>query len=57
MRYQARVFRLASRLTSNTDAPDVLQEAFLQVYRHIANFLGAAQQGKSPAKRRKSAAA
>lgn len=40
VRYQARVFRLASRLTSNTDAPDVLQEAFLQVYRHIAAFRG-----------------
>jgi RNA polymerase sigma-70 factor, ECF subfamily len=40
MRYQARVFRLACRLTSDTDAPDVLQETFLQVYRHISNFRG-----------------
>ena len=30
-RYQARVYRLACRLTSDTDAPDVLQETFLQV--------------------------
>lgn len=39
-RYDARVFRLACRLTSETDAPDVLQEAFLQVYRHLASFRG-----------------
>jgi RNA polymerase sigma-70 factor, ECF subfamily len=39
-RYQARIFRLASRLTSDTDAPDVLQETFLQVYRHLASFRG-----------------
>jgi RNA polymerase sigma-70 factor (ECF subfamily) len=39
-RYQARVFRLACRLTSDTDAPDVLQETFLQVYRHLASFRG-----------------
>jgi RNA polymerase sigma-70 factor (ECF subfamily) len=37
-RYQARVFRLACRLTSDTEAPDVLQETFLQVYRHLASF-------------------
>ena len=37
-RYDARVFRLACRLTSETDAPDVLQETFLQVYRHLASF-------------------
>ena len=37
-RYDARVFRLACRLTSETDAPDVLQETFLQVYRHLATF-------------------
>jgi RNA polymerase sigma-70 factor (ECF subfamily) len=37
-RYQARVFRLACRLTSDTDAPDVLQETFLQVYRHLPSF-------------------
>lgn len=27
-RYDARVFRLACRLTSETDAPDVLQDTF-----------------------------
>ena len=44
-RYQARVFRLACRLTSDTDAPDVLQETFLQVYRHLASFRGGSQFG------------
>src|SRR5580765_3743512 len=39
-RYQARVFRLAGRLTSETDAPDVLQETFLQVHRHLPSFRG-----------------
>ena len=39
-RYQGRVFRLACRLTSDTDAPDVLQETFLQVYRHLPSFRG-----------------
>jgi len=39
-RYQARVFRLAGRLTSETDAPDVLQDTFLQVYRHLPSFRG-----------------
>jgi RNA polymerase sigma-70 factor (ECF subfamily) len=39
-RYQARVFRLACRLTNDTDAPDVLQETFLQVYRHLSSFRG-----------------
>jgi len=42
-RYQARVFRLACRLTSETEAPDVLQETFLQVYRHLASFRGESQ--------------
>ena len=37
-RYEARVFRLACRLTSETDAPDVLQETFLQVYRGLGTF-------------------
>ena len=37
-RYQVRVYRLACRLTSETDAPDVLQESFLQVYRHLPSF-------------------
>jgi RNA polymerase sigma-70 factor (ECF subfamily) len=44
-RYQARVYRLACRLTSDTDAPDVLQETFLQVYRHLPSFRGEAQFG------------
>jgi len=44
-RYQARVFRLASRLTSDADAPDVLQETFLQVYRHLSSFRGESQFG------------
>ena len=42
-RYQTRVFRLACRLTSETDAPDVLQETFLQVYRHLQSFRGESQ--------------
>lgn len=37
-RYQARVFRLACRLTNETEAPDVLQDTFLQVYRHLSSF-------------------
>lgn len=45
VRYQGRVYRLACRLTSETDAPDVLQETFLQVYRHLATFRGDAQFG------------
>ncbi|MFN2445830.1 MAG: sigma-70 family RNA polymerase sigma factor [Vicinamibacterales bacterium] len=44
-RHQARVFRLACRLTSDTDAPDVLQETFLQVYRHLPSFRGESQFG------------
>jgi len=44
-RYQARVFRLACRLTSDTDAPDVLQDTFLQVYRHLPSFRGESQFG------------
>ena len=44
-RYQARVFRLACRLTSDTDAPDVLQETFLQVYRHLPRFRSEARFG------------
>ncbi len=40
-RYQARVQRLACRLTGNdADAPDALQETFLQVYRNLASFRG-----------------
>src|SRR5436190_16475000 len=44
-RYQARIFRLACRLTSETDAPDVLQETFLQVYRHLSSFRGESRFG------------
>ena len=44
-RFQARVFRLACRLTSETDAPDVLQDTFLQVYRHLSSFRGDSQFG------------
>jgi RNA polymerase sigma-70 factor (ECF subfamily) len=44
-RYQSRVFRLACRLTSDTDAPDILQETFLQVYRHLRSFRGESQFG------------
>jgi RNA polymerase sigma-70 factor (ECF subfamily) len=44
-RYQTRVFRLACRLTSETDAPDVLQDTFLQVYRHLSSFRGESQFG------------
>jgi len=40
-RYQSRVFRLACRLTGNdSEAPDVLQETFLQVYRNLGSFRG-----------------
>ena len=39
-RYQARVFRLACRLTSDTEAPDVLQDTFLQVYTRLSSFRG-----------------
>jgi RNA polymerase sigma-70 factor (ECF subfamily) len=44
-RYEARVFRLACRLTSDTDAPDVLQETFLQVFRHLPSFRSESQFG------------
>jgi RNA polymerase sigma-70 factor, ECF subfamily len=44
-RYQQRVFRLACRLTSETDAPDVLQDTFLLVYRHLPSFRGESQFG------------
>jgi RNA polymerase sigma-70 factor (ECF subfamily) len=44
-RYQARVFRLACRLTNDTEAPDVLQDTFLQVYRHLPSFRGESQFG------------
>ena len=44
-RYEARLFRLACRLTSDTDAPDVLQETFLQVYRSLPSFRGESRFG------------
>jgi len=44
-RYQGRVFRLACRLTSDTDAADVLQETFLQIFRHLPTFRGESQFG------------
>lgn len=44
-RYQARVYRLVGRLTSETDAPDVLQDTFLQVYRHLPSFRAEARFG------------
>jgi RNA polymerase sigma-70 factor, ECF subfamily len=44
VRYQARVFRLARRLTGNDgDGQDALQETFLQVYRNLASFRGDAR--------------
>jgi RNA polymerase sigma-70 factor, ECF subfamily len=39
-RYERRVFRLACRLTSETDAPDVLQNTFLQMHRNLPSFRG-----------------
>jgi RNA polymerase sigma-70 factor (ECF subfamily) len=44
-RYQGRIYRLACRLTSETEAPDVLQESFLQVHRHLASFRGESRFG------------
>jgi len=38
IRYQARVYRLACRLVGPDAAPDVVQEAFLSVYRNLASF-------------------
>ena len=44
IRYQARAFRLARRLTGNDgDAQDALQETFLQVYRGLPAFRGDAR--------------
>jgi RNA polymerase sigma-70 factor, ECF subfamily len=43
VRYHHRVFRLACRLTNETDAPDVVQDAFVQVYRHLVTFRGGAK--------------
>ena len=44
-RYQARVFRLASRLVGNDDALDVAQEAFLQIFRRLGSFRGESRFG------------
>jgi RNA polymerase sigma-70 factor (ECF subfamily) len=45
-RYQARVFRLAWRLTGNdSDAKDVLQETFLRAYRGLGSFQGRSRFG------------
>ena len=44
-RYQQRVYRLAWRLTSETDAADILQETFLQAFRKLATFRGEARFG------------
>jgi len=44
IRYQARVFRLARRLTGNDgDAQDAQQDTFLQVYRNLSSFRGDAR--------------
>jgi RNA polymerase sigma-70 factor (ECF subfamily) len=44
IRYQARAFRLARRLTGDDgDAQDALQEAFLQVHRGLPGFRGEAR--------------
>jgi len=44
MRYQARVFRLARRLTAEDgDAQDAMQETFLQVHRGLPAFRGEAR--------------
>lgn len=44
-RYQHRVYRLACRLTSETDAADILQETFLRAFRHLPSFRGEARFG------------
>ena len=43
-RHQERVYRLACRLTGDdADGADVLQETFLQVFRHLGEFRGEAR--------------
>ena len=42
-RHQARVYGLLRRLTSETDAPDLMQETFLHVYRRLSSFRGDSQ--------------
>ena len=44
-RFEGRMYRLACRLTSETEAPDVLQDTFLQAYRHLDEFRGASRFG------------
>ena len=45
-RYQSRVFALTCRLIgSESDAADVLQDTFLQAYRHVRSFRGEARFG------------
>lgn len=40
-RYERKIFRLAQNITQNReDAEDVMQEAFLKAYTHLANFQG-----------------
>jgi RNA polymerase sigma-70 factor, ECF subfamily len=38
IRYQDRVYRLACRLVGKDDAPDVVQDGFLSVYRNLGSF-------------------
>lgn len=45
IRYQARVYRLACRMVGVDDAPDVMQEGFLSVYRNLASFRNDARFG------------
>ena len=40
--FRERVFRLALRMVGSQDAPDVLQQVFLQTYRNIQQFSGRA---------------
>ena len=44
-RYQHRVFRLACRLTSESDAADILQETFMRAFRSLPSFRGEARFG------------
>lgn len=44
-RYHHRVYRLACRLTNDSDAADILQETFLQAFRHLPSFRGEARFG------------
>ena len=45
IRYQARVYRLACRMVGVDDAPDVMQEGFLSVYRNLGSFRNEARFG------------